>query len=128
MDRLRARVNLDDEASRDAVSQLLAISTKSVNLLQFPSNLSVYPSIATLDSEQMRLMIVSNLKLDWTMNKETIREHLPRSFAILLLSVILFYVYDNFKRYYSTNFNSSIPLIATIFTLLYLSNIFYYSY
>lgn len=127
MDRLRARVNLDDEASRDAVSQLLAISTKSVNLLQFPSNLSVYPSIATLDSEQMRLMIVSNLKLDWTMNKETIREHLPRSFAILLLSVILFYVYDNFKRY-STNFNSSIPLIATIFTLLYLSNIFYYSY
>lgn len=128
MDRLRARVNLDDEASRDAVSQLLAISTKSVNLLQFPSNLSVYPSIATLDSEQMRLMIVSNLKLDWTMNKETIREHLPRSFAILLLSVILFYVYDNFKRYYSTNFNSSIPLIATISTLLYLSNIFYYSY
>lgn len=127
MDRLRARVNLDDEASRDAVSQLLAISTKSVNLLQFPSNLSVYPSIATLDSEQMRLMIVSNLKLDWTMNKETIREHLPRSFAILLLSVILFYVYDNFKRY-STNFNSSIPLIATISTLLYLSNIFYYSY
>lgn len=127
MDRLRTRVNLDDEASRDAVSQLLAISTKSVNLLQFPSNLSVYPSIATLDSEQMRLMIVSNLKLDWTMNKETIREHLPRSFAILLLSVILFYVYDNFKRY-STNFNSSIPLIATIFTLLYLSNIFYYSY
>lgn len=127
MDRLRARVNLDDEASRDAVSQLLAISTKSVNLLQFPSNLSVYSSIATLDSEQMRLMIVSNLKLDWTMNKETIREHLPRSFAILLLSVILFYVYDNFKRY-STNFNSSIPLIATISTLLYLSNIFYYSY
>lgn len=93
MDRLRARVNLDDEASRDAVSQLLAISTKSVNLLQFPSNLSVYSSIATLDSEQMRLMIVSNLKLDWTMNKETIREHLPRSFAILLLSVILFFPY-----------------------------------